>query len=88
MERLGNRIPRRRTWRFNSDLTESSYLLSTGSWDRLSAVQVAIRLHELQRMVRGGKYDRDQIVWIKRDPADQFFEFLHRRRRSSTPGAA
>ena len=51
----------------------------------LALLEKAIRLHELQRIGRRRQDDRDEIVGIQRDRADQLGEirFRHRRNRPS-----
>ena len=53
----------------------------------LALVEEAVRLHQLQRIGRGRQDDRDQIVRIERDRADERVELLGgRRRRRARPG--
>jgi len=50
----------------------------------LALVEKPIGLHELQRIGRSRQNDRDQIVRIKRNPADELFQILSRRRGGGT----
>ena len=53
----------------------------------LALVEKAVRLHQLQRIGRGGQDDRDQVVRIERDRADELAQVLRRTGGGAAPPA-